>query len=309
MKLGVTLPQNAKYDPRTDLIRGAREAEQIGYDSVWVAERLLYPEDQTGIHALTEYGDGTWPDLYRKMLDPLVALSMAAAVTTRVELGTCVVLPPLHVPYRLANSLASIGAASGGRVIAGLGTGWSVDEFAVAAPRPMGERGAALDEFLDVADAVWGPDPASFKNERYTLWPAETGPKPDERIPVFLGGWGRRALARVARRADGWLPVMVPPAQIASTMVDLRRQAEINGRDPQALRCIAIIALGDGLTREDSDRPAYQGDTDQLLADLAQLPAAGVEHVVLTLPITARDIEEYSDLLAKFHAEFHGAGL
>jgi probable F420-dependent oxidoreductase len=304
MKLGVMLPQNWKFDPQTDLTRAAREAEETGYDSVWVSERILYPQDQTGIHRLTEYGDGAWPDVYRKVLDPLVAMSMVAAVTSRVRIGTSVILPPLHVPYRLANSLAAIGAASGGRVIAGLGTGWSVDEFAVAAPRPMAERGAALEEFLDVADAVWGPDPASFENERYQLWPAETGPKPIERIPVYLGGWGPRALSRVARRADGWLPVMVPPAQIGTTLTDLRKQAEGHGRDPEAVRAIAIVALGGEFVRvESAGRAPYQGSVEQIMGDIAQLAEVGVDEAVLTLHTVARDIEEYSDLLKRFHQE------
>jgi probable F420-dependent oxidoreductase len=304
MKLGVMLPQNWKFDPRTDLTRAAREAEETGYDSVWVSERILYPQDQTGIHRLTEYGDGAWPDVYRKVLDPLVAMSMVAAVTSRVRIGTSVILPPLHMPYRLANSLAAISAASGGRVIAGLGTGWSVDEFAVAAPRPMAERGAALEEFLDVADAVWGPDPASFENERYHLWPAETGPKPTEPIPVYLGGWGPRALSRVARRADGWLPVMVPPAQIGTTLTDLRKQAEGHGRDPEAVRAIAIVALGGEFVRVGSaERAPYQGSVEQIMGDIAELAEVGVDEAVLTLHTVARDIEEYSDLLKRFHQE------
>ena len=65
LKLGTLLPQNWKYSPGTDLISAAKAAEEIGYDSVWVFERVLYAQDQTGIHKLTEYGDGTWPDLYR----------------------------------------------------------------------------------------------------------------------------------------------------------------------------------------------------------------------------------------------------
>lgn len=310
MKLGVMLPQNWKFDPGADLVRGAREAEELGYHSVWVSERLLYPQDQTGIHRLTEYGDGAWPDVYRKVLDPLVALTMAAAVTTRVKLGTSVLLPPLHMPYRLANSLAAIGAVSGGRVVAGLGTGWSVDEFSVTAPRPMAERGAALEEFLDMAEAVWAPDPTSFENERYTLWSAETGPKPVDRTPIFLGGWGRKSLDRVARRADGWLPVMVPPAEVGSTLAELREKAEEHGRDPQALRCISIIALGGEFVRvQTADRPPYQGSIDQILGDIAELGEAGVEEAVLTLPTISRDIEEFSDLLAQFSTEFRAAGI
>ncbi|GAA0619658.1 TIGR03619 family F420-dependent LLM class oxidoreductase [Kribbella sandramycini] len=304
MKLGVMLPQTWKF-AAGDVVRGAREAEEVGYDSVWASERLLYPVDQTGVHRLTEYGDGAWPDVYRKVLDPLVAMSLAAAVTTRVRVGSSVIVPPLHVPFRLASSLASIGAASGGRVVAGLGTGWSVDEFAAAAPRPMKERGAALDEFLDIAEAIWRPDPVEFENDRYKLWLAEIGPKPAEPIPVYLGGWGPKALARVAKRADGWLPVMVPPRQLGETLADLRKQAEQFGRDPQSLRATAIVALGGEFTRVDSgERAAYQGSVEQIMGDLAELAEVGVDEAVLTLHTVARDIEEYSDLLKRFHQEF-----
>jgi hypothetical protein len=90
LKLGTFLPQNWRYDPHGDLVNAARAAEEIGYDSVWVFERVLYAEDQTGVHRLTEYGDGSWPDIYRRVIDPIVALSMAAAVTSVVRVGTAV---------------------------------------------------------------------------------------------------------------------------------------------------------------------------------------------------------------------------
>jgi probable F420-dependent oxidoreductase len=309
MKLGVFLPQNWRYDPRTDLVQAAQTAERIGYDSVWVFERILYAEDQTGIHKLGEYGDGSWPDLYRKVLDPIVALSMAAAVTKRVTVGTAIVIPPLHVPFRLASSFAGIAAASGGRVVAGLGTGWSIDEYSATAPRPMAERGDALEEFLDVAEAVWGPDPVSFKNERYTVFPAEVGPKPAEPIPVLLGGHGRKALDRVARRASGWLPSLMAPAQVATTFHSLRRKAADYGRDPEKLSCTTVAALGPLTEVPETDRLPYTGSIDQVLTDLAELAKAGVSEVILTLPHIARDIDHLNDLLAEFHTRFHEAGI
>ena len=127
---------------------------------------------------------------------------------------------------RLCARLAAV--ASGG--FGGLGTGWSFDEFAATAPRPMAERGDALDEFLDMAEALWGPEPVSFKNERYTVYPAEVGPKPAERIQVLLGGRGKKALDRVARRASGWLPSLLPPGQVDVTFSRLREKAAEYGR-------------------------------------------------------------------------------
>jgi probable F420-dependent oxidoreductase len=309
LKLGTFLPQNWRYDPHGDLVNAARAAEEIGYDSVWIFERVLYAEDQTGVHRLTEYGDGSWPDIYRRVIDPIVALSMAAAVTSRVRIGTAVLIPPLHVPFRLAHSFASIAAASGGRVVAGLGTGWSVDEYAATAPRPMAERGAALDEFLDMAEALWGPDPVSFKNERYTVYPAEVGPKPAERIPVLLGGRGKRALDRVARRASGWMPSLLPPSEVDATLRRLREKAAEYGRNPAELSCTAVIGLSPFSEVQESGRMPYTGSIDQVISDLADLAEAGVEEVVVTLPLLAGNVSELRDLSAEFHAGFRAAGI
>ena len=308
-KLGMFLPQNFSYDPHGSLVETARAAEDIGYDSVWIFERVLYPEDQTGAHRLTEYGDGSWPDFYRRVLDPLVALAMAAAVTSRVRIGTAAIIPPLHIPFRLAYSFASIAAASGGRLVAGFGTGWSVDEFAATAPRPMAQRGAALDEFLDMAEAMWGPDPVSFKNERYTVYPAEVGPKPAERIPILLGGRGRKALDRVARRASGWLPSNIPPCQVGATLRELRENAAEYGREPAELSCTTVVALSPFGEVPESDRMPYVGSMDQVIADLADLASAGATEVVVTLPFLAGNVRELHDLSAEFHARFRAAGI
>jgi len=211
------------------------------------------------------------------------------------------------VPFRLAHSLASIAAASGGRLVAGLGTGWSVAEYAATAPRPMEERGDALDEFLDMADALWGPDPVSFKNERYTVYPAEVGPKPVTPIPVLLGGRGPKALDRVARRASGWLPSLTPPAEVDATFRRLRSHAAEYGRNGVALTCTAVVQLSPFKEVPENGRVPYRGSIDQVISDLARLAEAGVAEVVVTLPFLAASISELLDRSAEFHARFRAA--
>jgi probable F420-dependent oxidoreductase len=309
LKLGFLLPQGLGFDLREGVLDSAQAAERIGYDSIWVFERVLYPQDQTGEHRLTEYGDGTWPPYYRSVADPLPVLAMAAAVTTRVRLGTAVLVAGLHVPLRLAKTLATIDAASGGRVIAGLAGGWSLDEFSAIAPRPLSERGAALEEFLDVADATWGDDPVSFQNERYTIFPAEIGPKPAGRIPVLLGGRGRKALDRVARRADGWLPSMGTPTEIGDTLRGLRAKAAEYGRNPAELSCTMVVPVFDLTEAPERDRQPYAGSIDQVIADLAALVDAGVEEIVLTLPLLARSTKELIDVAAQVHGKIRASGI
>ncbi|MGI5241074.1 LLM class F420-dependent oxidoreductase [Dactylosporangium sp. CA-139066] len=305
MKVGIGLPQLKNFDPATAVTRAARAAEDIGYDSVWVFERLLLPVDQSGERGLYRMPGVPWPPRYGGVLDPLVALSMAAAVTERVELGTCVLVAPLHVPARLARTLASIDAVSGGRLVAGLGSGWSIDEFAAVAPRPFAERGAALDEFLDVAAAMWAPDPVSFGNERYEVRPAEFGPKPARRIPLYLGGNTDVALRRIARRGDGWLPTGLPPAAVGETLGRLRELTAAAGRDPAEVGCTFQVGLS--TLRPGEDRRPYTGSIEQIADDIAQLAEAGVDHVFLTVANVVEDMDEYVDVAGRFYSAVRGA--
>jgi probable F420-dependent oxidoreductase len=303
LKLGFGLPQTRYFGPR-DVVTAARALEDIGYDSLWVFERILFPADQSGPHGLYGAPDAPWPDRYRAVADPLLTLTAAAAVTGRAELGTCVLLPPLHLPFALARSLATLDALSSGRVLAGLGTGWSVDEYAAVAPRPFAERGAALDEFLDVAAAAWGPDPVSFANDRYRIAPAEVGPKPARRIPVLLAGANRRALSRVARRADAWLATGAPPEAVAAMLGRVRELAAEAGRDPQDVGCVFQLAVtGFG------ERQPYGGTVPQLTDDLAALAEAGAGHIFIQLPTVTSGLPEYLERAAELRASAVRAGL
>jgi probable F420-dependent oxidoreductase len=303
LKLGFGLPQTRYFGPR-DVVTAARALEDIGYDSLWVFERLLFPADQSGPHGLYGAPDTPWPDRYRSVADPLLTMTAAAAVTSRVSLGSCVLLPPLHLPFALARSLAGIDALSDGRVLAGLGTGWSIDEYAAVAPRPFAERGAALDEFLDVAAAAWGPDPVAFSNERYRIGPAEVGPKPCRPIPVLLAGTNRRALTRVARRADGWLMTGAPPEAVEAMLGQVRALAAEAGRDPKEIGCYFQMAVS-GF----AERGLYGGTVPQLTDDLAALAAAGADHVFIQLPTVTSGLAELLERAAELHTAAARAGL
>jgi probable F420-dependent oxidoreductase len=310
IKLGVSLPQTTDYDLATDITDAARKAEEIGYDSVWAFERVLLPRDQTGAHGLYGVPDLPWPASYGIVSDPLITLAMAAAVTTRVELGTGVLVPPLHLPVKLAKTLASLDRSSRGRVVAGLGSGWSIDEFAAAAPRPFAERGAALDEFLDVAAAVWGPNPVTADTGRYRIDPADVNPKPARRIPVYLAGSNGTAFRRIARRADGWLPTVIAPAQAAAGLAQLRQMAEAEGRDPAEIGCVYQVSLHAPLVEvPGADREPFTGSATQLAADIAELAKGGIDHVYVTLPFVVRDRNEYYDRMAEVHAAVREAGV
>lgn len=307
MKLGFCLPQFDTYDLTTDVAEAAAGLEKIGYDSVWATERLLVPQDQSGPHGLYGISDLPWPPFYRNIPDPLLVLATAGVVTSRIRLGTSVLVPPLHLPTRLAKNIASLDLLTGGRVVAGLGSGWSIDEFAATAPRPFSERGDALDEFLDVAAAVWGPDPAHYKNDRYTIGPADFGPKPTRKIPLLLAGGSRKSLDRIARRGDGWIPnLMAPPAVIGATIAGIREKAAAYGRTDH-LSCVGQLAVWSFDRVTTTDRAPYTGDAGQLAEDVAALAEAGVDEVFMIAATSDRT--ELLDRAADFHDAVRSAGL
>ncbi|WP_329473890.1 TIGR03619 family F420-dependent LLM class oxidoreductase [Streptomyces sp. NBC_01723] len=178
----------------------------------------------------------------RTMLDPFVALSVAASVTERVLLGTSTLVAPWYSPLLLARSLTGVDVVSGGRLITGLGTGWSPEEYQGVGV-PWQERGPRLDECLDVLEAVWTTEPvARHEGRHYTFPAAHIGPKPLQRPrpPIYLSGFAPASRRRAARRTDGVLPVAVPvrgsafdPATVINQPLrEVRRLAEAEGRDP-----------------------------------------------------------------------------
>ncbi|MGW2057020.1 LLM class F420-dependent oxidoreductase [Streptomyces sp. NPDC001840] len=307
VELGLGLPQMKQYNIGRDVATVARAAEEAGYASLWVFERVLFPEPATqGLYGIPGL---PWPDHYRSVADPLVTLTLAAAATERARLGTSVLVAPLHVPFQLARTLASLDAASGGRVVAGLGTGWSLDEYAAAAVAPFEKRGAVLDELLDVCAAVWGPDPVSYEGELTTIAPSEVGPKPARPIPVYLPANSPRATRRLVERADGWMPVAMGVAQLAEQWEKVREAADASGRERPLAVCARANAQYSAKPYEGEGRRPFQGSVAQIVEDLAAHAETGVPEFLLDLQTTARDAAELADIAAEVYVAARAAGV
>ncbi len=306
--LGLGLPQMRQYDIGKDVTDVARAAERMGYESLWVFERALFPEPATqglyGVEGLP------WPDTYRSVAEPLVTLALAAAVTERARLGTSVLVAPLHVPFQLAKSLASLDAASGGRVVAGFGTGWSHDEYAAASVRPFAERGAALDELIGVCRAVWGPDPVVYDGEVTKIASAVVGPKPARPIPVLLAAGGSgRARRRLVDPADGWLPTGVGAETVAAQLRELRDLAAERGRTEPIRTVLRVNTRYSAANHEGPDRRPFQGGIDQIVEDLAAHAEVGLDEILIDVQSTPRDAEELKDVAALVYEKARAAGI
>lgn len=161
MRFGIGLPQRGGVDLARDVVETARGAEEAGFDSLWVYERLLFPvSPRDGMYGV----DGLpWLPAYESTADPLTVMAAATAVTERVRIGSSALVASLHVPVQLAKALATLDRlGGGGRLAVGLGNGWSGDELE-AVGGSLAERGRRLDETLDVLAAAWGPDPVAYQ--------------------------------------------------------------------------------------------------------------------------------------------------
>lgn len=302
MRIGLNLPQAGRLaDPATSR-SVAVAAEAAGFDSLWVLDRLLAPVQPRSPYPGT--ADGSLPEDFRRVLDPLGVLTLATAVTQQVRLGTNVLVAPWYPPVALARSLATLDLISSGRLDVGLGLGWSEDEYeAVGVPRRrLGER---LEDFLDVLDAAWGDEIVAHDGPFTRIAPSTIAVKPIQRPrpPVLLAAFTPGGLERIARRADGWLPVGIPHEVLAQMWAGVRHQAADHGRDPGQLRLVvrANVKVTDSPLAD--DRPVFCGTRAQITADVEATRALGADELVLDLHADASTGEELLELATSISAE------
>ncbi|MEV0245671.1 TIGR03619 family F420-dependent LLM class oxidoreductase [Nocardia sp. NPDC050712] len=279
MKIGLSIPQfGAHARSAARIPEFAAAVEAAGAHSLWVGDRLLAAtEPKVGYS-----GTPSIPVEFNQVLDPFLALALAASATERVRLGANVLIAPLYPPAVLARALTTLDVASGGRLIPGFGIGWSPEEYA-AAGVPFTRRGARLEQTLDALEAIWTTDPAEYSGSLVSVprHRAELEPIQKPRPPIHLGGFTPAALARVGRRGDGWLPVLpVPGAPRWGTQLRTLRgivddAAQQAGRDPEAIETIVRVNVTAGTTLEQiADavrRTAEQSGFDEFFIDLIYL--------------------------------------
>jgi probable F420-dependent oxidoreductase len=222
MKLGLfALNYGTCADPET-AVRVARHAEAAGFESVWTGEHLVLPDPRP---------DGFSMPPTLPFLDTVVTLTLLAARTTTIRLGTGLIVLPLHTPAVLAKQLASVDVLSGGRLIAGFGAGYLPVEFA-ASGVPMAARGARMDEYLAAITGLWTQQHPRYHGKLVSFEALDTHPRPAQRPgpPIVLGGEAPAALRRAVTTANGWYGFNLTPAETGSLTSALRRLATEHDR-------------------------------------------------------------------------------
>ncbi|MEU8545017.1 LLM class F420-dependent oxidoreductase [Streptomyces sp. NPDC048717] len=296
MRLGLSLPTFGTDAHLDGVVRYARTAEELGYDSLWTGDRVLAPRTPSA-----PYPGGEMPRAFENHMDPLTSLSFVAAHTSRVRLGTSTLNGPWQAPILLARSLTTLDLLSGGRLDVGFGLGWMPDEY-TAVGVPWEGRGARLDETLDILRAYWEKETFAHDGPLFTVPETVVGLKPAQRPhpPVLLAAFTPAGLRRVARRAAGWLPVAMPLPALMGMWRQIREEADRAGRNPEELRM--ALRLNATLTRErtGSQQPPASGTLDQYV-DYARAAAdAGVHELFIELGQAPGLLDERLDTAARF---------
>lgn len=218
MKIGVFAVLTADSMGPADV---ARAVADRGFESLFLGEHTHIPV------GVTKAPGGPLPDVYRRMLDPFVALTAAACATETLVVGTAVCLVPQRDPIVLAKEVASLDLISGGRVVLGVGAGWNVPEAANHGTA-AGRRWLLLEERVLAMKAIWRSEEAEYHGAAVDFDPIWQWPKPVQRPgpPVLVAGSGSRALDRVLNIGEGWLPLAGrDPAPVLEGMRTLLQRA------------------------------------------------------------------------------------
>jgi probable F420-dependent oxidoreductase len=301
MKLSVEFPSVAHREGPEAVARLARAIEQIGYDHIDVFDHVVM-----GIPI-----EGRPPGPYNPampILEALMALSYIAALTTRVTLGTEILVLPQRQPALVAKQVSTLDTLSGGRVRLGIGVGWQESEYE-ALGEDFRSRGARMDEAIRLLRLYWSESEVSHDGPHYRTVAMSMEPKPPQRgrLPIWIGGNSEPAHRRVGRLGDGWLASRVSELADARRAIDaIHRHAEQAGRDPASIGLQSMVAP----PPRDAAGKSFYADHDAVVRRVGALSAMGFQWAAINATAIfqsgARSVDAMIDVLARLHERIRG---
>ena len=258
MKFALRYGNTGRYADPAAAVELLQAGEEAGFESVWAVEHAIVPKGYESAYPYSPDGKmaGGVSDI--PLPDPLIWLAYAAAATSKMKLGTAILILPQHNPVTAAKQVATLDHMSGGRVLLGIGVGWLREEFETLGAS-FGDRAARADEYIAAMRALWGDGAASFDGEFVRFRDVYCRPRPAHgTVPIIVGGHSKAAARRAGRLGDGFFPARGAPVELFDLA---RRTAEEHGRDPDALEISVSFP--------------------ENLQDLPKLARAGVSRVLL----------------------------
>jgi probable F420-dependent oxidoreductase len=273
----------ALADPPT-ILHLAGLAESAGFESIWVADHVVFPVRFKSEYPYSAKGD--FPStLSDPLLEPIATLGVLAGATKRVKLGTAVLIIPYRNPIVTARQLVTLDQFSGGRVILGAGVGWLEEEFEALDTFEFKRRGKVTDEYLAIFKAISTGGEVGFQGETYSFDAVFSSPGSVQRPhpPVLIGGIADPALKRVARLGNGWLAVAAPPDLLTESLAKLRRFTEEAGRkfEEISLSYKIFLNIGEAKRGRFGVREPGTGTLDEIVGDIQSLRAMGFSRIIV----------------------------
>lgn len=287
MKFGLTLPMASAASPSTSATLAAF-AEKAGFDSLWIGDHIAIPASTHSRYPYSSDGKMTW-EPGASFFDPFVALTWMAAHTSRIKVGTSVLVLPIRQPLLVAKMAASLDWLSSGRLVLGVGSGWLAEEFELL-EQDFETRGARMNEAIKVMRACWSDGLAEFHGHFHDLAAFGMGPKPAQgaRLPVLIGGHGEAVLKRVVDLGDGWQPTRVSPEDFGEGVTRLKTLMADRGR---AMSDLMLVARPGASRNEDSDL-------------VEKYQASGADHLILDLGVQPGTLAEAKAAIAALARKF-----
>ena len=272
MKLAVEFPSVAHREGGAGVIKLAQGIEAIGFDQIDMFDHVIM-----GFPTETRAAPIYPPKM--PIMEALMTLSYIASATSRIGLGTEVLVLPQRQPVLVAKQVATLDTLSGGRARLGVGIGWQASEYDALEQR-FDNRGKRMDEAIRVLRAYWRDERVDIDGEHYSSTAMAMEPKPPQggKLPIWIGGHAEAALRRVGELGDGWLAnAIVEPETAAKCREKIARHAEAAGRDPAAIGYQQMLAP----PPRDNASKAFYADADQVTRRAEQVAEMGFEWAAL----------------------------
>jgi probable F420-dependent oxidoreductase len=282
MIVGVNLPNYSSLGSRDAMLAIAEAAEALGYASLWTNDHVLLP--------------ATLPEPFGNVLESLTTLSFLAARTTRIQLGTGILVLPQRDPVLVAKQAATISHLSGGRLALAVGVGYIKQEYGYLRA-DFANRGRLADEYISALRELFESDAPEFHGQHINYADVLFSPRPSQRIPILVGGNSPAALKRAATLGDGWYGLWRSPHQVRAAVTEINEL----GRPAQFEVSVRLVTrVGARLAGSDTETTLH-GDADTVVDTIQQYREAGVDRIVIE-PV-ATDLDAFLGQLERFARE------
>lgn len=262
----------------------ARQAEETGFESVWVADHVAFPAKFKSEYPYSAKGD--FPTrLADPLMEPVATMGVLVGATKRVKIGSAVLIMPYRNPLLLARMMVTLDQMSGGRIILGAGTGWLEEEFEVLGAHDFKKRGRVTDEYIEIFKAISKGGEVGYAGETYGFAPVISEPAAVQRPhpPILIGGLSTPALRRVAKHGSGWLAVTASPGKLEESLATLRKLCAENGRrfDDLQLTYKMFLSIGEAKRSRFDTREPGTGSVTEIIDDVKRIAGLGFTRFVV----------------------------